>query len=254
MNEFEINSQKSVKNLEKVQNSIQYTENNDYLYKISGLGKTYSGVAEDLTILKDINLLVEEGETVAVLGASGSGKSTLLHLLGTLDIPTVGTIYFNGRNLCELSPEARAALRNRELGFVFQFHYLLPEFNTRENVAMQAIIGGMNRADALERADAALELVGLAERRQHPVSTLSGGERQRAAIARAMLNNPKVLLADEPTGNLDEATGRKIAELLLDLNARLRTTLIIVTHNLELAAMMGRRLELRAGDIYDRKS
>lgn len=221
------------------------------LYRVEDLGKTVSGPAGELTILSGLNLTMEAGESVAVVGASGSGKSTFLHMLGALDSPTRGVVYFEGRSLGGLTPAEAASFRNRELGFVFQFHHLLPEFSTVENVAMQAIIGGMDRREALERAGAALARVGLAERREHNVTTLSGGERQRAAIARATLLRPKVLLADEPTGNLDEKTGSMVMDLLLELNRAEGMTLVVVTHNRELAARMGRRLELKSGVLYD---
>lgn len=221
------------------------------LYRVEDLGKTVSGPAGELTILSGLNLTVDAGESVAVLGASGSGKSTLLHMLGALDFPTRGRVLFEGRSLSALSPAEAADFRNRRLGFVFQFHHLLPEFSTVENVAMQAVIGGMDRSEALKRAAAALESVGLAERSAHNVTTLSGGERQRAAIARATLLRPRVLLADEPTGNLDEKTGSMVMDLLLELNRTEGMTLVVVTHNRELAARMGRRLELKYGELYD---
>ena len=221
------------------------------LYRVEDLGKTVSGPAGELTILSGLNLCVEAGESVAILGASGSGKSTLLHMLGALDSPTRGRVLFEGRSLNGLSSAEAADFRNRQLGFVFQFHHLLPEFSTVENVAMQAVIGGMERHEALKRAAAALESVGLAERSAHNVTTLSGGERQRAAIARATLLRPKVLLADEPTGNLDEKTGSMVMDLLLELNRTEGMTLVVVTHNRELAARMGRRLELKSGELYD---
>ena len=221
------------------------------LYRVEDVGETVSGPAGELTILSGLNLTVEAGESVAILGASGSGKSTLLHMLGALDSPTRGRVLFEGRSLNGLSCAEAAAFRNRQLGFVFQFHHLLPEFSTVENVAMQAVIGGMERHEALKRAAAALESVGLAERGAHNVTTLSGGERQRAAIARATLLRPKVLLADEPTGNLDEKTGSMVMDLLLELNRAEGMTLVVVTHNRELAARMGRRLELKSGELYD---
>lgn len=224
--------------------------NDRNLYTLSGVGREYEGPAEKVTVIKALDLTIECGETLAIVGASGSGKSTLLHLLGTLDNPSTGTIHFRGQELSRLTPEAKASLRNREIGFVFQFHHLLPEFTTVENVAMQALIGGMARKEAFERARQALELVGLQQRLEHSVTTLSGGERQRAAIARAILMRPAVLLADEPTGNLDERTGSSVADLLLELNEQLGMTLVVVTHNAELANLMQRRLELRAGEIY----
>lgn len=221
------------------------------LYTLQGVGREYDAPGERLAILKDIDLIIEAGESIAIVGASGSGKSTLLHLLGALDTPSCGSLHFEGRDLAGLSPEQKARLRNRELGFVFQFHHLLPEFSTLENVAMQALIAGMNRAESLERARVALATVGLGSREDHKVTTLSGGERQRAAIARAILLRPKVLLADEPTGNLDERSGELVGNLLLDLNRDLGMTLVVVTHNPALADLMGRRLELRAGELYD---
>lgn len=221
------------------------------LYRLVGVGKEYDGPAERLTILRGVHLSIRQGESVAIVGASGSGKSTLLHLLGTLDIPSQGQVLFQGRDMGAMSPGEKAMLRNREIGFVFQFHHLLPEFDTVENVAMQAIIAGMPRAEALARARDTLSLVGLADRTGHRVTTLSGGERQRAAIARAVLMRPKVLLADEPTGNLDARTGEVVARLLFDLNRNLGMTLVIVTHNRQLADIMGSCLELRAGELYD---
>lgn len=220
------------------------------LYELKGVGKDYDGPAERLTVINNLDLVIEQGEALAITGASGSGKSTLLHLLGTLDIPSRGELLFNGRNLAELTDDAKAAVRNRDIGFVFQFHHLLPEFSTIENVAMQAIIGGVAKKEAFERADEMLQLVGLGKRLEHKVTTLSGGERQRAAIARAILMRPSVLLADEPTGNLDERTGESVGELLLRLNDELGMTLVVVTHNPELSDIMRRRLELRAGELY----
>lgn len=220
-------------------------------YAVQGLQKTVAGPAGALTILRGVDLAVRAGESLAIVGASGSGKSTLLHILGALDRPTAGTVRFEGRDLAGLDATASALFRNHELGFVFQFHHLLPEFTTVENVAMQAIIGGMAKSRALGLAEAALERVGLAERRDHSVTTLSGGERQRAAIARATLLEPKVLLADEPTGNLDGQTGEMVVELLLELNRDRGMTLVVVTHNRELAARMGRSLELRSGELYE---
>ncbi|SKA77502.1 lipoprotein-releasing system ATP-binding protein [Paucidesulfovibrio gracilis DSM 16080] len=223
---------------------------NKELYQLTNVGKTFQGPTEKIEILRGVNLSVAEGESVAVLGASGSGKSTLLHILGTLDSATKGDIRFAGRDLNSLSQGFKAVLRNKEIGFIFQFHYLLPEFNTLENVAMPAIIGGHSRQKAMEMADEAVGMVGLGKRKDFKVTTLSGGERQRAAIARAILLRPRVVLADEPTGNLDERNGRTIAEVLAALNAELGMTLVVVTHNADLADSMSRRLELRAGELY----
>jgi lipoprotein-releasing system ATP-binding protein len=221
---------------------------------LAAVGKEYDGPAEKLVVLRDVSLTISSGESIALIGASGSGKSTFLHLLGTLDIPSTGALYFRGKNLSEASPDEKARLRNQDIGFVFQFHHLLPEFNVLENVAMQAVIGGMDRSRAAELARAAIATVALSGREEQMVTTLSGGERQRAAIARAILKKPALLLADEPTGNLDEKTGANIARLLLELNRDLGMTLVVVTHNLEIAALMGRRLELRAGDLYDHQA
>lgn len=223
----------------------------DFQYVVDGLGKCVLAPAGELDILRDVNMHIRAGESLAIVGASGSGKSTLLHILGALDTPTSGGVWFEGRELARLDSASAAAFRNQELGFVFQFHHLLPEFSTVENVAMQAIIGGMSRKKALQLAEIALERVGLAGRRDHSVTTLSGGERQRAAIARATLTGPKVLLADEPTGNLDEKTGALVANLLLELNRERGMTLVVVTHNRELAARMDRSLELRSGELYE---
>ncbi len=220
------------------------------LYLLREVGKEVSGPAERLVILRKIDLRVEEGESLAIIGASGSGKTTLLHILATLDTPSWGEAAFRGRTLGGLGSEARARLRNKEMGLIFQFHHLLPEFDTRENVAMPGLIGGLPRRKALEMAEEALGHVGLSDRADHLVTTLSGGERQRAAIARAILMKPCVLLADEPSGSLDEANGEKIAELMLRLNRELGMTLVVVTHNQSLAQRMGRRLELHAGELH----
>ena len=222
------------------------------IYEFSDVSKSFAGAEEELVIFRHLNLAVEEGEALAVLGASGSGKSTLLHLLGALDQPTSGIIRFDGADMAAMDPDAQAAFRNRSLGFVFQFHHLLPEFSALENVAMPALIGGEKFSAVEPRARAMLTRVGLADRMESKPATLSGGERQRVAIARALLLRPRVLLADEPTGNLDENTGAQVGDLLLELNRELGMTLVIVTHNQELAARMDRGLELRAGALYEK--
>jgi lipoprotein-releasing system ATP-binding protein len=224
--------------------------NND-VFRLQGIGKTYRQGEELLTVLGSVDLTVAKGDSLAIVGASGSGKSTLLQIMGTLDVPSSGTILFENADISALGWKERARIRNRGMGFVFQFHHLLPEFSTRENVAMPGIIGGMPRGRALEKADEALSRVGLAHRFHHRVTTLSGGERQRAAIARAILLDPAVVLADEPTGNLDERTGREINDLLLHLNRNQGVTLVVVTHNAELARCMRRTLELRSGELYE---
>lgn len=220
------------------------------MYELRGIGKEFAGPGEKLTLFSHLDLAVAAGETVAVLGASGSGKSTLLHILGTLDTPSWGEVRFRGRNIAAMGAAERARVRNAEMGFVFQFHHLLPEFDTVENVAMPGIIAGTPRQEAFARAREALELAGLTGRDHQSVNTLSGGERQRAAIARALFMRPKVILADEPTGNLDEATGDHVGRTLVELNEKLGTTLVVVTHNRDLAGLMQRRLVLRSGELH----
>ena len=222
------------------------------LYKFSNVNKVFSAPGENLEILKDINLVVEEGQALAIVGASGSGKSTLLHLMGALDTPSTGAVYFDGQDMTHMTPDQKAAFRNKTLGFVFQFHHLLPEFSAVENVAMPAIIGGERQSAVMPKAREMLERVGLAARMDGKVATLSGGERQRVAIARSVLMRPLVLLADEPTGNLDEHTGEQVSALMKELNRELGMTLVVVTHNRELAAGMGRILELKAGTLYEK--
>lgn len=197
-------------------------------------------------------MVVEEGEMLAIVGQSGSGKSTLLHLMGALDTPSSGEICFEGRDMALMSADQKAAFRNKTLGFVFQFHHLLPEFSALENVAMPAIIGGASQRSVMTRAREMLDRVGLSARMDSKIATLSGGERQRVAIARAVFMRPRVLLADEPTGNLDEVTGAQVGELMNELNRELGMTLVVVTHNRELAAGMGRTLELKAGTLYEK--
>lgn len=222
------------------------------LYKFSNVNKVFSAPGENLEILKDINLVVEEGQALAIVGASGSDKSTLLHLMGALDTPSTGAVYFDGQDMTHMTPDQKAAFRNKTLGFVFQFHHLLPEFSAVENVAMPAIIGGERQSAVMPKAREMLERVGLAARMDGKVATLSGGERQRVAIARSVLMRPRVLLADEPTGNLDEHTGEQVGALMNELNRELGMTLVVVTHNRELAAGMGRILELKAGTLYEK--
>lgn len=222
------------------------------IYDFSHVSKIYPGADDNVPIFTDLNLKVENGASLAIVGSSGSGKSTLLHLMGALDTPSGGEIYFEGRNMGAMTPDEQASFRNQCLGFIFQFHHLLPEFSALENIAMPGLIAGLGRQEALARASDLLERVGLGDRGASRPATLSGGERQRVAIARALLMRPRVLLADEPTGNLDEAHGAQIGELLKKLNQELGMTLVVVTHNLELAARMQHGLELRAGALYDK--
>lgn len=224
----------------------------DAIYHFDNVSKAFQDTDENLEIFSGLNLVVPPAQALAILGASGSGKSTLLHLMGALDRPSTGRIFFRGQSLERMTAQEQAHFRNKSLGFVFQFHHLLPEFNTLENVSMPGFIAGLPPAEVKKSAQSLLERVGLGHRLKHRPANLSGGERQRAAIARALLMKPDVILADEPTGNLDENTGAQVENLLLELNRELGMTMIIVTHNQELAARMDRALELRAGALYEK--
>jgi lipoprotein-releasing system ATP-binding protein len=213
------------------------------------VSKHFEEAGHRLVVLRDVNLVVERGETLAIVGASGSGKTTLLQILGGLDLPTGGTVRIRGRSFAELPDAARGRLRNEALGFVYQFHHLLPEFSALENVAMPLMVRRMPVAAAEGEARAFLERVGLGERLTHRPAQLSGGERQRAAVARALVTRPQLVLADEPTGNLDGTNARGVLELMLELNRELGTSLVIVTHATEIAARMQRVLVLEDGRL-----
>ena len=200
-------------------------------------------------VLSDVNLMVQKGDRIAIIGSSGSGKSTLLHLLGGLDKPTSGSIMVHSQNINRLSVKTLSQLRNQSLGFVYQFHHLLPEFSAIENVAIPLIIGGTKPKKAEQQAEDLLIKVGLSHRLVHKPSELSGGERQRAALARALITQPDCLLADEPTGNLDHRTAQGIFDLILELNESLGTALVIVTHDIELASKMDNILTLKDGRL-----
>ena len=220
----------------------------------TGLSKSFKeGSGGELQVLKEINLTVRTGEKIAIVGASGSGKSTLLHLLGGLDTPTRGQVFIDDKEIFRMNETARCSLRNRKLGFIYQFHHLLPEFTAQENVAMPALIKGMPPYQAMGKADVLLEKVGMTRRLNHKPSELSGGERQRAAIARAMINEPQCICADEPTGNLDKATAEQVFRVLLRLNQEFGTSLIIVTHDMELANKMDIIYALEDGHLERRK-
>lgn len=213
------------------------------------LTKNYQEGTLSTEVLKDVCFSVQEGEMMAIVGSSGSGKSTLLHLLGGLDTPSQGEVIFRGQHINRLSSDARAAIRNKDFGFIYQFHHLLPDFTALENVAMPLLIGGINKIEAFARATKMLEAVGLAHRSGHRPSELSGGERQRVAIARALVNEPALVLADEPTGNLDLRNADAIFELLGELNRTQGTAFLVVTHDMKLAHRMSRQLEMRDGHL-----
>lgn len=221
------------------------------LLKIENLQKRFLHEGQRLDVLRGVNLEVQAGEMLAVVGPSGAGKSTLLHLMGALDLPSEGRIFYQGQDITRLSSSKLAEFRNQTIGFVFQFHHLLPEFNAVENVMMPGLIGGLPRSQLTERAKALLQEVGLGHRLRHRPGELSGGEQQRVALARALTMQPKVVFADEPTGNLDSATSEAVHELLFELNRLHHTTFLVVTHNRELAARMPRMVRMRDGLIEE---
>jgi len=224
---------------------------NDVVIKARGLERSFAQAGARLKVLEGVDLEIQAGEQVAILGPSGVGKSTLLHLLGGLDKPTSGSVEVAGQDMARADETRRAAIRNRHLGFVYQFHHLLPEFTALENVAMPLLIARQPVTQARARAVELLERVGLGHRLDHKPGQLSGGERQRAAVARALINRPACILGDEPTGNLDEDNAAQVYELMLELNREFRTSLVLVTHDPQLARRMDRRLEMTGGRLVD---
>lgn len=217
------------------------------IIRCEGLKKTYTGL--DVAVLNGIDLNIKKGEQIAIVGASGSGKSTLLHLLGGLDTPTSGVVELLSHNLNQLSETRKGQIRNESLGFVYQFHHLLPEFTAIENVAMPLLIRRVPREQALASAKTMLDKVGLVHRLEHMPGELSGGERQRAALARALVTEPACILADEPTGNLDRVTANQVFDLLIEINSVLNTSLVVVTHDLSLSSKMQRQYKLEDGKL-----
>ncbi|MDD4210575.1 MAG: ABC transporter ATP-binding protein [Bacteroidales bacterium] len=213
---------------------------------INNITKSYN----ELKVLKGIDLEVAKAEIVCLVGASGAGKSTLLHIMGTLDKPDTGEVFINGDNVFALNDKKLSAFRNRHLGFVFQFHHLLPEFTAAENIAMPAMIGGDTRKNALHKANELLEMFGMKDRAEHKPSQLSGGEQQRVAVARALINKPLVVFADEPSGNLDSANAKELHSLFLELRDSLQQTFVIVTHNEAFANMSDRTLQMKDGLLH----
>ena len=220
---------------------------------LENLSKTFFKDSNKIEVLRGLNLEIKKGESLAILGVSGAGKSTLIHILGTLDHPTSGNISINGMNVFEWDENKMARFRNSNIGFVFQFNNLLPEFDALENTMIPALISGMPKKLAAQKAYSLLEEMGLEKRTRHKPGELSGGEQQRVAIARALIMEPEILLADEPTGNLDTETGKKIEDILVNLNATKKITLVIVTHNKLLSERMSGKIGLRDGKIYDYK-
>jgi len=217
------------------------------LIQVQRLFKSYGNKSKRVEVLKGVDLTFSQGDKAAIVGASGVGKTTFLHVLGTLDRPTSGKVLYEGKDVYTLNEKGLAHFRNREIGFVFQFHHLLPEFSALENTMMPCLIQGIPKKESVSRAEAILTLVGLKERLSHKPGELSGGEQQRVAVARALVLEPKVLLADEPTGNLDGKTGESVFDLLRELNRIKGVTLIVVTHNLRLAEKLSRQIQLVDG-------
>lgn len=224
-------------------------EQGNMVIEAKGISRGFRQGPKRVQVLEDVSLQVPAGTSMAIVGASGSGKSTLLHILGGLDKPDEGDVFVDGKSIWQMSESERSDLRNARMGFIYQFHHLLPEFTALENVAMPLLIRGESTTDAAKRATTLLDKVGLGQRLDHKPGELSGGERQRAAVARALVGNPGCILGDEPTGNLDERIANQVFDQLLELNTELNTSLILVTHDMKLAARMSQRFELHMGSL-----
>lgn len=219
------------------------------LMRVKGITKSFLAGERELQVLKDVDLTIEQGDFMSLMGVSGSGKSTFLNILGSMDSPNSGEIWMHGKNICSMNENDLAAFRLNHIGFVFQFHYLLPEFTVEENVAMPLMVKGMNKSHALKKANEMLGFMSLSKRKGHYPSQISGGEKQRAAIARALINEPDILLADEPTGNLDQATGDIVMDLFQKIHSEMNQTFFLVTHNKDIAARAQINFNLEASKL-----
>ena len=222
----------------------------EIILQVSGLKKVFNKNGVEINVLRGVDLEINHGDFITIMGPSGAGKSTLLHILGSLDKPTEGEIYFRRQNIKEFTEDQESKFRNEKIGFVFQFYHLLQDFNVIENIMMPLLIRRINPADAIKKAEDFLEIMGLRDRRNHKPGELSGGEQQRVAIARALVNEPEVILADEPTGNLDRKTGREVLNYILKLNERLSSTLVLVTHDPEIGSIGKRRFNMVDGELF----
>ena len=225
----------------------------EIILSVKGLKKAYKKNGLELQVIKGVDLDVEKGDLITIMGPSGAGKSTFLHILGTLDQPTEGEIFFKGRNVRQFTEDEASKFRNEKVGFVFQFYHLLQDFDIIENIRMPLLIRRMNMPDAMAKAESFMEIMGLSARRNHKPGELSGGEQQRVATARALVGEPEIILADEPTGNLDRKTGREVLNYILSVNEKLSSTLIMVTHDPEIGAIGRRRFNMVDGELFPEK-
>jgi lipoprotein-releasing system ATP-binding protein len=224
---------------------------NDPIMTVRGLKKTYRKNGLEINVIKGVDLDIEQGDLITIMGPSGAGKSTLLHILGALDQPTEGEIHFRGQNVHTYSEDEASRFRNEKVGFVFQFYHLLQDFTVIENIRMPLLIRRMPEADVASKSEAFLDIMGLRTRRDHKPGELSGGEQQRVATARALVNEPEIILADEPTGNLDRKTGKEVLDYILSVNERLSATLVLVTHDPEIGAIGKRRFTMVDGELFE---